>query len=99
MSQQLKKPFEIQGTITNIEDEKNIQRKTKPTLTKKVLTVETLDGQVLFMDIRNKRIEQLVLQNIQVNDLVNISYIFQGSIKDNKRYNNIFITTITKIKW
>ena len=87
--------FTIQGKIEEISDLVHIVRKDLPDLYKKMLVVTISDGQKLFPEIRNKNLSQL--DNIKTNDIVNIEFTFEGSEKNGKRYNNIYINQITKV--
>jgi len=91
----MKNYYEIEGIVVLIGDLIHIERKNAPDLYKKVLTIETKDGQKLYPEIRNSKIKQL--DNIDENSIVNIKYSFEGSEKNNKRYNNIRIHKITKL--
>ena len=89
--------FKLKGTVQLIGDLVHIERNQKPDLYKKVLTIETPDGQVLFPELRNNKIKTLERDNITVGCAVEIEYSFQGSEKNDKRYNNIYINKITKL--
>ena len=89
--------IKLKGTIHFIGELVHIPRKKFADLYKKVLTFETHDGQVLFPEIRNKKIHLLEDDDITVGSTVEITVSFQGSEKNGKRYNNIFIKTISKI--
>ena len=87
----------LTGTVTKIGELIHIQRDAAPDLYKRVLTVEMIDGQRLFPEIRNMRLKQLEKNQIQEGCLVNIEYSFEGSEKNGKRYNNIYINKIEKL--
>lgn len=86
--------FTLEGKVTNISDLIHIERKGIPDLYKKMLTITTSDIQILFPEIRNKNLSKL--NGIEVNDIVNITFTFQGSQRDGKNYNNIYIHNIVK---
>jgi hypothetical protein len=65
------------------------------TLYKKVLTLETIDEQVLYPEVRNAKLK--LLENVYENSTVEIEFSFEGSEKNGKRYNNIYINNITKL--
>jgi len=89
--------FNLTGTVTMVGDLVHIQRKSVPDLYKRVLTIELIDGQKLFPEIRNVRLKLLEKNHIQEGNLVNVEYSFEGSEKDDKRYNNIYINNIEKV--
>lgn len=85
----------IKGVITEIGDLVHIQREGIPDLYKKVLTLETIDGQILYPEVRNGKLK--MLDNVYENSTVEIEYSFEGSEKNGKRYNNIYVNNITKL--
>lgn len=91
-----KEIFILRGTVTSMGDLVHIPRKNVPDLYKRVLTVELTDGQKLFPEVRNQRLKLLDKEQIQVNDFVEVGYTFEGSEKNGKRYNNIYVNSIKK---
>lgn len=92
----MKKEFlKIKGVITEIGELVHIQREGIPDLYKKVLTIETIDEQVLYPEVRNAKLK--LLENMYENSTVEIEFSFEGSEKNGKRYNNIYINNITKL--
>lgn len=86
--------FVIEGKVMHISDLIHIDRKGVPDLYKKMLTITTSDKQTFFPEIRNKNLK--MMNNIQVNDIVEITFAFQGTQKHGKSYNNIYIHNIIK---
>lgn len=89
--------FELKGTVHMIGELVHIEREGIPDLHKRVLTVETPDGQILFPELRNSRLKLIEEEGIEQGSTVEIKYLFQGSEKNGKRYNNIYIHTIKSI--
>lgn len=89
--------FNLKGTVHLVGDLVHIERNKIPDLYKKVLTVETPDGQILFPELRNGKLKMLESENITQGSTVEIEYLFQGSEKSGKRYNNIYIHSIKAI--
>lgn len=89
--------FNLKGTVHMIGELVHIERNGIPDLYKKVLTVETPDGQILYPEVRNGKLKMLEAEGIQQGSTVAIEFLFQGSEKNNKRYNNIYIYSIKKI--
>jgi hypothetical protein len=87
----------VKGTVHAIGELVHIKREGIPDLFKRVLTVETPDGQVLFPELRNGKLKMIESENITEGSTVDIQYLFQGSEKNGKRYNNIYIFTIKAI--
>lgn len=90
-----KEYLKIKGVITEIGELVHIQREGIPDLYKKVLTIETIDEQVLYPEVRNAKLK--LLDNMYENSTVEIEFSFEGSEKNGKRYNNIYINNITKL--
>lgn len=90
-----KEYLKIKGVITEIGELVHIQREGIPDLYKKVLTIETIDEQILYPEVRNAKLK--LLENMYENSTVEIEFSFEGSEKNGKRYNNIYINNITKL--
>lgn len=80
--------------IQSIGELQKFSRRNKPDFSKIMVGLKTVDNQVLFCEVRNSNIQ--MLRNINEGDVVTIEYIFAGSIKNNKQYNNIFITNLQR---
>ena len=93
----MKNTIRVQGFVENISDIIEIDRGKKGKLHKKVISLVTADGQKLFAEIRNKRIRQIDDQLIIVHTEVTMDILFQGSEKNGKRYNNLFIDQINRV--
>lgn len=89
--------FYLTGEVRFIGELERIKRQGIPDIHKRVLTVETIDGQILFPEVRNRRLSLLDDNNIQEGSEIELQYIFQGSEKNGKRYNNIYISDIKRI--
>ena len=87
-----KENIDLVCQIVSISDTERIERKGKPVFFKKTVTIQTHDGQILFCEIRKMKL----LKNIIEGDIVDVSISFAGSTKNGKRYNNIFINSLTK---
>lgn len=90
--------FILQGTVTEIGSMIQIRRTIKPDIYKKTITVVTPDNQKVFMEIRNTGIKELEREGIEMNSFVEVEYLFEGSEKDDKKYNNVVIKSIKLIK-
>ena len=87
--------LKIKGVITEIGELVHIQREGIPDLYKRVLTVETNDEQVLYPEVRNGKLK--MLDSLYENSVVEIEFSFEGSEKNGKRYNNIYVNNITRL--
>jgi hypothetical protein len=83
------------GVITEISELVHIQREGIPDLYKRVLTIETIDKQILYPELRNGKLK--MLEDLYENSVVEIEFSFEGSEKNNKKYNNIYINNITRL--
>lgn len=90
------KPFEREVTIHHISEVMVIPRPDNVDLKKVELTVETEDGQVFFPELRYNKIHFIKKLNLQPKDKVKLIFTFQGSEKNDKKYNNIYIVGIIK---
>jgi len=95
----IKEIFTLRGKVTNLGNLIHIPRKGIPDLFKRVLTVELLDGQVLYPEVRNQRLKLLDKEKIEEDCLVELGYTFEGSEKNGKRYNNIYVNSIKKFNY
>ena len=86
--------FKLVAEITAIGELVHIKREGLSDIYKKVVTLVTSDGQKLYPEIRNKKLTQLNVLNIH--DIVDLEYTFEGSQKGDKLYNNIYINKIIK---
>lgn len=91
----IKDYLKIKGVITEIGDLVHIERQGIPDLYKKVLTLETIDGQILYPELRNSKLK--LINNVYENSTVEIEFSFEGSEKNGKRYNNIYINNLSKL--
>jgi hypothetical protein len=89
-------PFERIVTVHDISELIVIKRTDNIDLKKLVLTVETDDGQVFYPELRYSKIELIKKLNINIKDKVKLTFSFQGSEKNGKKYNNIYIKDIKK---
>ena len=88
-------PTKIRALLKEKGQIKTFKEGTNLEFSKVVLSLQTVDDQILYVEVRNKRIAYL--EEIPVGSIVNVEVIFAGSEKNNKRYNNILVTKITKI--
>ena len=89
--------FKLEGKVCEVGELVHIERKGIPDLYKRVLTIETAEGQKLYPELRNQKLKLLDREQIDINSLVSIEYSFEGSEKNGKRYNNIYINSIKTI--
>lgn len=87
--------LKIKGLITEIGELVHIKREGIPDLYKRVLIVETSDEQVLYPEVRNSKLK--LLDNIEEGAVVEIEFSFEGSEKNDKRYNNIYVNNLIRL--
>lgn len=92
-----KKRFVLVAIVQEISDVIQIRRTLKPDLFKRVLTLMTEDEQILYPEVRNSGLKIMEREGIEISSKVEIEYTFQGTEKDNKKYNNILIQSIKRI--
>lgn len=88
----------LEGTVQKIDELLHIPRDKKPDLYKRTLVFVTESGQKLFPEVRNQRLKSLEKEMIHEGCKAKIGITFEGSEKNDKRYNNIYVNSITKIK-
>ena len=86
--------FLLKGIVTEIGDMVQIRRTTKPDIYKKMITIITEDEQKVFMEVRNTGIKELEREGIKEFSRVDVEFIFEGSEKEDKKYNNVIIKSI-----
>ena len=97
MIRQQREPFKISGTIIFIGEKEVIRRKNLPKLHKRIIGVETLDGQKLYLELRQKRLNLIESEKLEINTYVNVEYTFEGTERNNKRYNNLYVQDIKSV--
>lgn len=66
----------------------------KPTKKRALVTIITEDEQKAFFEIRDAIIAKIEKLGLRKGDEVQIGFVFIGSEKNNKTYNNLFINEI-----
>ena len=89
--------FKLTATVDEIGELVQIRRTHKPDLFKVVLTLRTDDMQILYPEIRNTGLKILEREGIVVGSKVEVEFTFQGTEKNEKKYNNILIQSIRRI--
>jgi len=78
--------------ILEIGEEQTFNRTNKKPFTKRMVSLQTSDGQKLFAEVR----KMYLLDGITQGNIVNIEISFAGSEKNGKKYNNIFINKLKR---
>lgn len=84
--------FKLTGNILFIGEIETYERQGREPLSKRMIALEVGNGQKLFAEIRPSNFE--VSQYLRAGQRVKVSYVFAGSEKNGKQYNNIIITEI-----
>lgn len=84
--------FKIKANLIKIGEIESFQRVGKQPLRKQSLSLETDDGQKLFCEARPKTFEEVTFMRVGMK--IEIDFIFIGSEKNGKQYNNIIIENI-----
>lgn len=87
-----KQNFELIANVVSIGNVETFERMGKTPLSKRNIALETEDGQKLFCEIRPSNFE--VAEYIRSGHKIKVSYIFAGSSKGDRQYNNIIITKL-----
>lgn len=59
-----------------------------------LITITTEDGQTGFFEARDRIIGFIEANNIKIGQKVKVGFVFMGSQKEDRQYNNIFINEI-----
>ena len=87
----------MEGNVITIDELLHIPRTNIPDLYKRVLVFRTDDGQEMYPEVRNQRLKMLDREQIYEGCRVKLGFTFEGSQKNGKRYNNIYVNSIKKI--
>jgi len=88
--------LKIKGVVTEVGELVHINRTGIPDRYKRVLTIETIEEQGLYPELRNSKLKLLEELEIVEGSVVEIEFSFEGSEKNGKRYNNVYINDIKK---
>lgn len=83
------------GYVSELTDVLNIKRLGKPDINKRTFTFTSLDGQKCYPEVRNSKLN--ILDYIRNGDRVEMTFVLQGSEKNNKKYNNVLINSIKPV--
>lgn len=78
--------------VIEIGEEQTFNRTNKKPFSKRMISLETSDGQKLFAELRKMHL----LNGINEGNIVNVEISFAGSEKNGKKYNNIFINKMKR---
>lgn len=88
-------PLKLRALLKEKGPVRTFKKGTVAEFSKVTLSLVTVDDQTLYVEVRNKRIN--LLEEILEGSIVDVEFIFAGSEKNGKRYNNIMVTKISKI--
>ena len=92
MKKKLLTPFT--GYFEKMSKPEQIVMEGRPTKKRAVVTITTEDEQKAFFEIRDSMISKIEKLGIRPGDQVKIGFVFIGSEKNNRTYNNLFINEI-----
>lgn len=95
MAGQHKQMTLLSGVLTGMTTPLEVVKENGSKMTRSVLTIETADGQKGFFEARATTIERIGRLKIGIGDDVQIGYVFIGSEKNDKMYNNLFVNFIS----
>jgi hypothetical protein len=87
-----KENVKLMCQIKEIGPLKKFTRTNKSTFVKRVITLETQDGQILYCELRRMNL----LDEMPIGTIIDVEISFAGSEKNGKRYNNIFINKMRR---
>ena len=89
----MKTPYKFIGIIKFIEDEFLVKKPNGTKMPKRVFTLQTIDDQLLIIEVRNDNVNYL--KNVTINTIVEVKLTFEASEKGEKKYNNLIAQQIT----
>lgn len=88
-------PTKLRALLKEKGPKRTFKKGTVAEFSKVVISLETVDNQLLFVEVRNKKIEDLDL--LPEGSIVLVDIVFVGSEKNDKKYNNLIVTKIEKM--
>lgn len=89
--------MEFIGKIVNIGEVLEYKRTSKPLIKKRVIQIESEDGQKGFFEVRNMGLILFDKEGIEVGMDVTVEFVIQGSESSSgNSYNNLLITNIIR---
>lgn len=86
------------GEILEIEAPQVLKREGKSPVQRALLTLRLIDGQILFLEMRDNTINRVKNIGLTVGDIVEVGIVFGGNQKGDKKFNNIFCNTIDYVE-
>jgi len=84
--------------VDKISESETIQRAGKEPVEKKTITLVTEDGQKGFFEARKIILQKIERLGIQEGTKVNVGFVYVGTEKNGKVYNNLFINDIEYVQ-
>jgi len=91
----LKETQSIRAQLSFIGELEIYSRKSKMDYSKIMIDLITHDDQKIFGEVRNSKIP--LIQAFKKGDIVDVEYIFAGSEKNGKKYNNLIVVNLERI--
>jgi DNA helicase TIP49 (TBP-interacting protein) len=96
MNKNLLTPFI--GYFEKMSTPENIVIEGRPSKKRAVVTITTEDEQKAFFEVRDAVIQRIEKMGIRPGDQIEIGFVFIGSEKNGRTYNNLFINQIDYVK-
>lgn len=86
----------IKGVVGNISDVITMKRNVKGSqdIKKKIITLLTPDGQRLYIDVINKKMNLFKEQDIKKFSVIEVEYLFKGTDVGERKFNNVYAVDI-----
>ena len=93
-----KQLYYFTGYFESMSTPETISKEGKPTKKRSVVKVTTEDEQTVYFEVRDAVISRIEKLGLISGDVVEIGFVFIGSEKNGRTYNNIFINQIDYAK-
>lgn len=86
----------LKGTFEEMTKPETFEKDGLPPIQRSTVTVITDDGQKAYFEARKKMINLITKVGYNPGDKVNVGFVFMGTEKNGKIYNNLFVNSIKK---
>ena len=86
----------LKGEFSGMSKPEIFQKEGLEPIQRSTVVITTDDGQTAYLEARKKMIELIKKLGLKTGDSVEVSFVFMGTEKQGKVYNNLFINAIKK---
>ena len=86
----------FKGNFSGMSKTETFQKAGLQPIQRSTVVVTTEDGQTAYFEARKKMIETIKSLGLKSGDKVEVGFVFMGTEKGDKVFNNLFINSITR---